>query len=631
MPSPVVPRLVDALRDRDEDVDFDGQTQDLPQVSVLLVDDRVENVLALEASLEPLGQRLVRAMSGEDALRAVLDEQFAVILMDIRMPGLDGFETLALLRKRERSRHIPIIFLTAYSEQQNLFRTYSSGAVDCLQKPFDPSSLRAKVSVFVHLRQNELALQAARDELEARVNERTNELASANTALEREIEQRKVIEQRLIDQAHRDVLTGLANRKLLLEHLKHAVGRWHRSPRPTFAVLMIDLDRFKVINDSLGHLAGDELLVEVSARLERCLRSVDTAARLGGDEFALLLDGIDELRDATHVAERIQAALRAPFVLDGREVFVSASIGIALMDQRYQAGSDLLRDADTALYRAKDAGRARTQVFDQTMHEIVLSQLHDEAELGAAVERGQLRLHYQPIIAVGTGAIIGFEALVRWQHPTRGLVSPAQFIPLAEETGLIRPIGRWVFDQACKQLAAWHAAGTGELGIAVNVSANQLAEPGLAKYVGRTLQHHRIDPRLVELELTETTMMRGTTAEAHELAALHALGVSVSLDDFGTGYSCLSTLHQLPVTALKIDRSFVMPIGTADERPEIVRAIVMLAHNLGLRVIAEGVETPAQLQRLRDLGCEYAQGFYFSRPVDANAATVLLAASPAVP
>jgi len=603
MSSSVAPRLAAGYHAEDS---FDAlpRSEDLPEVSVLLVDDRAENLLALEVALEPLGQKLVYARSGEDALRAVLAEQFAVILMDIRMPGLDGFETLELLRARQRSRRIPIIFLTAYAEQEDLVRSYKYGAVDCLQKPFDPATLRAKVQVFVDLRRNELALQAARDELEFRVAERTREL-------EVEIERRKVIEQQLIDQAHRDALTGLANRKLLLEHLRQAVARWHRGATMQFAIMMIDLDRFKVINDTLGHLAGDQLLVEVSRRLTQCLRETDTAARLGGDEFAILVEGSAELRDVTRVAERIQEALARPVVIDGRDVHVSASIGIALMDGRIQRGEDLLRGADTALYGAKEAGRARTQVFDQAMHELAVAQVRDEVELRGALDRGELCLYYQPIIELATRRIAGYEALVRWNHPTRGVIEPDQFVPLAEETGLIRPIGRWVIDEACAQLAAWRDRG---VGIGINVSAKQLAEPGLAAHIERALARHGLDPKLLEVELTESAMITSRGTEGRELAALRSLGVAIALDDFGTGYSCLSTLHQLAVTTLKIDRSFITPIGTTDDRPGIVLAIITLAHTLGLRVIAEGVETELQLARLVDLGCDDAQGFYFARP-----------------
>ena len=334
----------------------------LPVVSILLVDDHPENLCALEASLEPLGQRLVCVSSGKDALRALLDDDFAVILMDIRMPVLDGFETVALMRERERSRHIPIIFLSAFPERHHVVRSYSAGAVDYLLKPFDPEVLRSKVSVFVHLRQNELALKAAHAELEQRVLERTAELATANRALEREIVERKAAEQRLFDQAHHDGLTGLANRALLMAHLNRAVAQWRRSARG-FAIMMIDLDRFKLVNDTLGHATGDQLLSSFAQRLELCLREVDMAARIGGDEFAVLVDGIDDLKHVTRLAERIQHELAVPFNIDGQDVSASASIGIVMMDGSYRRGDELLRDADAAMYRAKESGRARYCVF----------------------------------------------------------------------------------------------------------------------------------------------------------------------------------------------------------------------------------------------------------------------------
>lgn len=338
-------------------------SHDLPVVSVLLVDDRPENLCALEASLEPLGQRLVTVTSGTDALRAVLDEEFAVILMDISMPELDGFETVEMLRKRERSRHIPIIFLSAYPEQHNIVRSYSAGAVDYILKPFDPDALRSKVSVFVHLRQHEIALKAAHAELEQRVLDRTAELAAANQALEREIVERKAAEQRLFELAHHDGLTGLANRALLMTHLNRAVAQWKRKSDRSFAVMMIDLDRFKDINDTMGHLAGDQLLAGFAQRLELCLREVDTAARLGGDEFAVLVDGVTEISTVTRLAARIEHELAQPFSIDGTNVVATASIGIVMMNTGYRRGEDLLRDADAAMYRAKEAGRARFRVF----------------------------------------------------------------------------------------------------------------------------------------------------------------------------------------------------------------------------------------------------------------------------
>jgi diguanylate cyclase (GGDEF)-like protein len=595
----------------------------LPRVSVLLVDDRPENLLALEVSLEPLGQRLVRARSGDEALRAVLDEQFAVILMDIRMPGLDGFETMALLKQRERSRNVPIIFLSAMPEQLDGMRSYSSGAVDYLLKPIEPEALRSKVSVFVTLRQNELALQAAHAELEKHVIERTKQLAETNRALEREIQERKAAERLLQIQAYRDGLTGLANRALLMEHLEQTLARSRRQTGTTFAVLMLDVDRFKIVNDSLGHVVGDRLLVAISERLTHCLREVDTAARLGGDEFAVLLDGIGDLRDATRTAERIQRALTEPFLLDGKEIMATASIGIAMMDARYSKAEELLRDADAAMYRAKDSGRARCQVFDREMHTTVMAQLRLESDLCKAVERNELVLHYQPIVAVKDGALIGFEALVRWNHPERGLVQPGEFISIAEETGLIRPLGRWVMTEACRQLAEWTALRP-DLSMSVNLSPLELSQRDLVDEISRTIAQAQIDPKQLKLEITETAIMQRVGVVQPMLTRLRERGVSISLDDFGTGYSCLSYLHEFPVTTLKVDRSFVQRIGTENERPAILRAIVALARNLGIEVIAEGVETEGQLAQLRHLECDHAQGFYFSHPLDAVAAHGLL-------
>lgn len=590
--------------------------------SVLLVDDRPENLVALEASLEPLGARIVCAHSGLDALRAVLDDQFAVILMDVMMPGLDGIETMRLLKERERTRNVPIIFLTASRDHENLCRGYASGAVDYLFKPLDPDALRAKVSVFIALHEKELALQAARADLELRVQERTAELAATNRALEQQISERMAAEQQLYELAHRDPLTGFANRPLLMQEMTRAVARAGRSTAP-FAVMLVDIDRFKSVNDSLGHMAGDRLLLGIANRISSCLRETDVPARLGGDEFAVLLDGIDNAQGALRVADRIQTVLASPFILEGKEVVATASIGIALMEPRYARGEELLRDADAAMYRAKQSGRARSQLFDREMHDCVVTKIRLEADLARAVDRDQLVLHYQPIVDARTTALVGFEALVRWQHPERGLLGPGEFIPIAEDTGLIRSIDYWVLRTACHQLRDWSASNAAAT-MSVNVSAQLLAQPDLASAVLGVVRQTGIDPSRLNLEITESAVMPNIGLAEVSLARLREAGIEISLDDFGTGYSCLSHLHDLPVTAVKIDRSFVQRLGIANQRPVVVEAIIGLAHTLGMSITAEGVEHDEQLTYLRNVGCERAQGFLFSRAVDANAAATWL-------
>ncbi len=593
----------------------------MPPVGVLIVDDRKENLLVLEAVLEPLGQRVVRAQSGRDALRAVLGEKFAVILMDVRMPGLDGLETMRLVRQQEGRRRVPIIFISAAEEEEQVYRDQSAGAVDYIRKPINADALRSKVSVFVHLRQHELALEAAHAEVEQRVAERTAELAEANSALAREIVERKAAEQRLTELAFRDSLTGLANRSLFMVHLERALGRSRRRPGEAFAVLMMDVDRFKVINDSLGHLAGDAFLVALAARLTECVREVDSVARFGGDEFAILLDAVTDVKDATRLTERLLKALDSAFVIDGKEIFASLSIGITIMSARYTRPEELLRDADAAMYRAKKAeGGGRYQVFDVAMHANVVAQLHLEGELRRAIERNELRVHYQPIVSVARGQIDGVEALVRWQHPERGLLHPADFIPLAEETGLIRPLGRWVFRESCRQLGAWQRVGFSALVMSINVSAREFADPELTHQIEGAANDAGVAFSDIAIELTESAVMSGVGAPDDALARLADLGLSICLDDFGTGYSCLSYLHRFPVSNLKIDRSFVSRIGAPDDRAEIVHTIVAMAQNLDMSVTAEGVETQEQLERVRSLGCDRAQGYHFAPAMDASTA-----------
>jgi diguanylate cyclase (GGDEF)-like protein/PAS domain S-box-containing protein len=444
----------------------------------------------------------------------------------------------------------------------------------------------------------------------------------------RDITERKQAEEQLRHIAFHDALTGLPNRSLFTDHLRLAVEAANGPGGHLFAVLFLDLDRFTVINDSLGHTVGDRLLVALARRLAGMLRAGDTVARLGGDEFAILLNNLPDPQSALRVAERVQQELKQPFNLSGHEVFATGSIGIALSATGYSKVEDVLRDADTVMYRAKSQGKPY-EVFDMVMHARVVAQMTLENDLRRALERGEFCLHYQPIVALDTGRVSGFEALVRWQHPTRGLVAPGEFIPVAEETGLIVPLGLWVLEEACREMRRWHELSPLHAGLklSVNLSGRQFAQPDLFERVTRVLLDARFDPRCLQLEITESVIVENAKLIDSTMGALRDLGVEIAIDDFGTGYSSLSYLHRFPIHTLKIDRSFISREG-ANEREcdEIVRTIVVLARNMGKDVVAEGVETEQQLARLRQLGCAYGQGYLFSRPRDAAATEALLRA-----
>jgi diguanylate cyclase (GGDEF)-like protein len=432
-------------------------------------------------------------------------------------------------------------------------------------------------------------------------------------------------EQKLRHATQHDAVTGLPNRTSLLQRLQQLLDRSRAGSRRGFAMLLMDIDRFKTITDSLGHLAGDRLLVAMAARLETCLAAGEVLVRMGGDEFALLLEELEHPRQAAEAAERMQSALVAPFLLDGHEVVITASIGVVVGGPNYDRPEALLRDADTAMYRAKALGRARHELFDETMHRHAVEAFKLEMEMRRALVRGELRVHYQPIVSLETGDIVAVEALVRWQHPDRGLLRPESFIPLAEETGLIVPLGSWVLFEACRQLAEW-TSDRDRLGLTVNLSARQLSEKNLVDEVARTVGRSGLAGGRLTLEITESAIMRDEVDACSLLSRIRALDLEVSLDDFGKGHSSLSQLDQLPFDTLKIDRSFVSRMGSGRGNPAIVRTIVDLGHHLGMRVVAEGVETETQRRELRDMGCDFAQGYLFSPPVDPAAAGELLRA-----
>ena len=416
-----------------------------------------------------------------------------------------------------------------------------------------------------------------------------------------------------IHQANHDHLTGLPNRALVLDRLDQSLARARRD-RSEVGVLFVDLDRFKVVNDTLGHSVGDEVLVRIGERLRATVRPADTVGRLAGDEFVVVCEDLGPV-ELLEVAERVAAAIEAPLPLYGRDAVITASIGIAQPRGGGQA-EDILRDADVAMYRAKERGRSRIEVFDEAIRARLLERVETEQALRRALHRGDLRLHYQPVLTVDTGELVSFEALVRWEHPDRGLVPPDEFIPLAEDTGLIIPIGRWVLREACNQLAEWRASAPGSRGlrVAVNLSARQFTDPDLAGSIAEALAAAEVPPDALLLEITESVLMEEVEATAATLRALKELGVGLSIDDFGTGYSSLSYLKRFPVDDLKIDRSFVDGLGVDADDHAIVSAVVSMAHAMGLNVIAEGVETSRQLEELRLLGCDSAQGYLLGRP-----------------
>jgi diguanylate cyclase (GGDEF)-like protein/PAS domain S-box-containing protein len=447
--------------------------------------------------------------------------------------------------------------------------------------------------------------------------------------VQRDITERKKTEAQLIHNALYDSLTDLPNRTLWTQRLEETIAKAKECQDYLFAVLFLDLDRFKLVNDSLGHLVGDELLVAIAKRLQSSIRPTDIVARLGGDEFGILLTNIQELENISSVVNRIQASVKQPLKLEGQEVFTTASIGIALSSSGYDSPQDLMRDADIAMYRAKALGKARSCLFNKTMHQIAVNRLRLETDLRRAVERQELILHYQPIISLTTGEITGFEALVRWEHPEQGLISPSDFIPVAEETGLINPIGWWVLREACLKLRNWQLKFPKEtpLTMSVNLSGRQFSQPSLIEQVDLILRETGCDRNSLKLELTESAIMDHSDANS-VLEGLRSLGVKLDIDDFGIGYSSLNRLYQFPINTLKIDKSFVSRIAEGGRNVEIIKAIVTLAHTLGMNIVAEGVETPQQLTQLQTLNCEFAQGYLFSKPLDEKAAETLLLSQP---
>jgi diguanylate cyclase (GGDEF)-like protein len=560
---------------------------------ILVVDDARTNLVLMERILERLDADILTATTGEQALSMEKEHQLAVMLLDVHMPGISGFEVAERIRATGRST--PIIFVTGSSnEAKHAALGYEKGAVDYLNKPVDPMILLSKVGVFVELQRKQAALERT-----------TRELQLTVAKLERH-------EEALAKLARQDQLTGLANRRYFESLLQQATQRADRSGRPV-GLLSIDLDGFKAINDTLGHDAGDLLLQKVASRLRGSVRVVDSVARLGGDEFTVILEGMVSSGDAAVVAERVIGQIGQPFSLGGSERFVTASVGMATYPDDASDIEGLLKCADLAMYEAKQAGKNTYRFFNPKMTAARSRQRLLARQLEQALEREELRLHYQPQIALPGGEVIGFEALMRWEHDGR-LVPPAEFIPTFEETGLIVRAGGWLFRTVCAQVRAWQEQGLPPLRISVNLSARQLRDPELPSLIRQALDRTRVEPHLLELELTESLVMKDTETTRAILTELKQLGVRTSVDDFGTGFSSLSYLASLPVDVLKVDRAFVGRIPADAEGCAVTSAIIGLAHSLGLEAIAEGVETEEQLAFLKKLGCDGCQGYLLCRP-----------------
>ncbi|HSG21352.1 MAG TPA: EAL domain-containing protein, partial [Azonexus sp.] len=584
-------------RYRNHPVMFDiaAQTDPAPPPSLLVVDDIPENIHELLEALKD-EYRIMVASNGVKALEAVHGASPPdLVLLDIVMPGMDGYEVCRRIKATPEGKRIPVIFVTVVDAAHEKVKGFDLGAADYITKPFDIDEVRARIRTHLEL---------------ARLRRFLEDMVAQRTAL------LQISEEKYHILSHRDPLTGLPNRVLFAELLEHAILHAERN-QTQFALLNAALDNFSTINESLGHSSGDKLLIEVGKRLQSLLPESDTIARIGGDQFNIILDHSESM-PIDLIAQRMIDALAEPFVLEGNRIYVGISIGIALYPADGTNAETLQSNVDAALHQAKVQGRGILRFFSPEMTSRAKHRLRLEADLRRALEHQELRLHYQPQVDLISGQIVGLEALVRWQHPERGLIPPSEFIPLAEESGLIVRLGDWVLREACRQIKEWSDAGIAPRQTAVNVSAIQLSRGQLVESVKDALATTGIDPEQLELEITESSIMVDREQSLKSLADLKALGVRISIDDFGTGYSSLAYLQQLEAHKLKVDISFVRDITTNSGNALIVKAIIALGHSLGLEVIAEGVEEAGQARYLRSLRCDVMQGYLISRPMPAE-------------
>ena len=701
-------------------------------LSILIVDDNPVNLGVVVDHLEEQGFDVSVALGGEEALERADFLEPDLILLDVMMPGIDGFETCRRLKAKPTTSAIPVIFMTALTDVTEKVKAFAAGGVDYVTKPFQVEELLARVNTHLALRAAQKQLRARNAALEAEIAARraaedrlaasesrfrrlfetatdgillldceTGAVTAANPTMAkmlgcsrttvigkrlaevpgfgsialsadaveevrqarylnygdwplqpaaadpidvevigsfyrdqsndmvqlnfRDVRERKAAEARILYLAHHDSLTGLPNRTLLADRLAVAIGHARRDGSK-IGVLMLDLDHFKTINDSLGHHIGDELLEAVASRLRACLRDSDTAARLGGDEFVIALSNLHSTADAEQVADKVLAAFAEPFVIEGHNLHVGTSIGISMFPGDGEDAAALLQAADIAMYSAKEGRRSKWQVYSKELSAAAQRWHTLSNDIHDARARGELVIHYQPQLAVDSGELMGVEALLRWQHPNEGLISPALFIPLLEERGLIGEVGQWVLESACRQCSAWHAEGRPAIRVAVNVSAQQFYQDDIVSTVRHALRSADLEPQWLELELTESLTLDESETTLRTMEELKAIGVTLSLDDFGTGWSSLSYLRRFPLDRIKIDRSFVRDLTTQSSSAAIVHSILELARSLGLECVAEGVETVEQLNHLQRELCSEFQGFLYSQAIPAEEISLLLRA-----
>ncbi len=699
------------------------------QNKILIVDDTATNLDVLYSRLSRSGFKVLIAQDGESAIRQAIHAQPDLILLDVMMPGLSGFETCDILKKNESTKEIPIIFMTALSDVDSKVSGFEKGAVDFVTKPVEYEEVLARVNTHLIICNLQKELRDKNEKLEQEITEREQAEAALRESEQRyalsalgsndglwdwdlsswqiffsarwkamlgyeeheinhhlnewfsrvhpddfehlkaEIEKhvegktphleaeyrvlhqkgnylwmlcrglavrhedgqayrmagsqtditiRKAAEARLWYDAKHDALTGLPNRAMIIEQLEQAIQRSKQTHSYLFAILFLDLDRFKLINDSWGHLVGDQLLIAVAERLQKCIRPMDMVARLGGDEFTILLDGIRDIQDPIHVSNRILESLVQPIILNKQKVFTTASIGIAFNNGQYDKAEDLLRDADIAMYKAKENGRGQYKLFNEGQHGGVAAQLRMESELRQAVKENGFAVHYQPIVSLPNRKTTSFEALIYWQHSEHGLIPPSEFMSLAEEMGLIMPVGQWVLLTACTQLRALHVAGFPSLKMAVNVSATEVQQENLSFLVAEVLRKTEIPAASLQLEISERTALETVNLSMDALDRLGDMGVQIAIDDFGTGYSSLTHLKNLPAHILKIDQSFISNIGKNKKDEAIIVSIIELSHRLGLTVVAEGIEREEQLSFLQSYQCDEVQGFLTGKAMAAE-------------